>query len=67
MVEIEAFDIRNFMPQAVKLKRNRTPTVGLGIQKIEGSKIPNVIDQTNRVGQTDQTHPINPCIGCSSD
>ena len=37
------------------------------IQNIEGYKIQNFIDQTNRVGQTDHTHTINPCIGCSSD
>ena len=52
-----------------KLNKNHTPTVGysLGIQKMEGSKIPNFIHQTNREGHIHLNHTIKPCNGLSND
>ena len=40
---------------------------GLGFQKNEGTKKPNVIHYTRREGHTGLNHTIKPCIGCSSD
>ena len=39
----------------------------LGMVEIEGSDIRNVIHQTDRVGQTDDTHTITSCIASSYD
>ena len=52
-----------------KLNKNLTPTLGysLGIQKIEGTKISNVIHHTRREGYCGLNHTIKLCIGCSSE
>ena len=52
-----------------KLSKNRTPTLGysLGLQKIEGTKTPNVIHHRRREGHAGLNHIIKPCIGCSSE
>ena len=54
-----------------KLNKNRTPTstlgYNLGIQKIEGTKTPNVIHHTRGKGHSGLNHTIKPCIGCSSE
>ena len=52
-----------------KLIKNRTPTLGysLGLQKIEGTKTPNVINHRRREGHAGLNHTIKPCIGCSSE
>ena len=45
----------------------RTLTKALGYSLELVSKKLNYIHQTNRVGQTDYNHTIDPCFGCSSD
>ena len=44
--------------------RSLTMGYSLGILKIGGSQIRNIMFQARRVGQTDDTHAIIPCIGC---
>ena len=51
------------------MNRIRSLTMGysLGILKIGGSLIRNIMHQARRVSQTDLTHTIVPCNECSTE